>query len=242
MLPGGRLTSAGGDRSTIGGGLSNTASGRDSTVAGGVSNTASGWRSTVPGGRLNSAGGDYSFSAGRRAKIDPTHAGAFVWADSTSADFASTAANQFNVRAAGGTRIFSNAAATVGVQLAAGGNSWSSISDRNLKKNFTRLDPREVLEKLARVPVTQWNLKSQDASIQHIGPMAQDFHAAFGVGESNRYISSSDADGVALAAIQGLYEMVKEKDAELAALRAEMDERIAALEKKLTDLTAQGER
>ena len=191
---------------------------------------------TVPGGRLNAAAGFNSFAAGNRAKAN--HDGAFVWADGTNADFASTGSNQFNVRASGGTRIFSNSGASVGVQLAAGGNSWSAMSDRAVKENFTRLNPAEILEKLARIPITQWNLKSQDPSIQHIGPMAQDFHAAFGLGESNRYISSSDADGVALAAIQGLHEIVLEKDCEIAALHAEMDDRIAALEKKLSELCA----
>jgi hypothetical protein len=49
------------------------------------------------------------------------------------------------------------------------------------------------------MPIQRWNMKSQDASIRHIGPMAQDFHAAFAVGEDNRHINSVDADGVALA-------------------------------------------
>ena len=88
----------------------NTASGDNSTVAGGggfagvsLGNTASGNSSTVPGGQLNTAAGDYSFAAGRRAKAN--HDGAFVWADSTNADFASTAADQFLIRAAGGVGI-----------------------------------------------------------------------------------------------------------------------------------------
>ena len=210
------------DWGTIGGGLHNRAGDSagtlgDSiyaTVAGGASNTASGWASIVPGGLGNTAGGDYSFAAGRRAQA--SHIGAFVWADSTNADFASTDANQFNVRASRGARIFSNFTATVGVQLTPGGNSWSVASDRNVKENFTRLDPAEVLENLNRIPITRWNLKSQDPSIHHIGPMAQDFYAAFGVGESDRYISTSDADGVAFAATQGLHEMVQEKDCEIA--------------------------
>ena len=105
-----------------------------------------------------------------------------------------------------------------------------------------KVDGREILERLRDLPIATWNYKAQDESIRHIGPMAQDFSAAFGVGEKETMITTIDADGVALAAIQGLYEMVKEKDAEIAALRAEMDDRIAALEKKLTDLTAREER
>ncbi|MCH8066745.1 MAG: tail fiber domain-containing protein, partial [Chloroflexi bacterium] len=124
-------------------------------------------------------------------------------------------------RAAGGTRIFSNAAASVGVSLAAGGNSWAVISDRNVKANFDAVDGRDVLDQLASIPIETWNLKSQDESIRHIGPMAQDFYAAFDVGENNTHITTSDADGVALAAIQGLYELAQEQESQIAALKGE---------------------
>ncbi len=97
--------------SAVGGGHKNLAGSDDgdpdnsefATVGGGDTNTASGEWSTVPGGRLNNAVGDYSFAAGRRAQA--VSDGAFVWADSTDADFASTAANQFLVRASGGVGI-----------------------------------------------------------------------------------------------------------------------------------------
>ncbi len=101
------------------------------------------------------------------------------------------------------------------------------MSDRNVKENFKPVDPRSVLEKVSRLPVTEWNLISQPARILHIGPMAQDFQAAFGVGEDDRHISTTDADGVALAAIQGLNQIVKEKDA-----------RIEKLEKDVAELKA----
>ena len=95
------------------------------------------------------------------------------------------------------------------------------------------MDGREVLKRLASIPVESWNYKSQDASIRHIGPMAQDFYAAFGLGEDNKHITTVDADGVALAAIQGLYELVKEKEAEIAAQESricDLEARLAALE------------
>ena len=110
--------------------------------------------------------------------------------------------------------------------LAAGGGSWSSISDRSVKANFESVDGRDVLEVLAEMPIETWNYDSQDPSIRHIGPVAQDFYAAFGVGEDERLITTVDADGVALAAIQGLYELVQEKDGEIAAL----EERLGQLE------------
>ena len=167
----------------------------------------------------------YSFAAGNRAKA--SHDGAFVWGDSYNADVASTNANSWTVRASGGVRFFANSGATVGAYLPPGGNGFSPMSDRNVKENFKAVDPRAVLEKVSRLPVTEWNLISQPASIRHIGPMAQDFQAAFGVGEDDRHISTTDADGVALAAIQGLNQVVKDKEA-----------RIEKLEKDVAELKA----
>jgi len=241
-------------RSTVGGGFNNTASAFRSTIGGGSNNTAGGSNSTVPGGTGNAATGNYSFAAGRNAKAN--NDGMFVWADSdegagppSADDFPAAtesnftpAADQFLVRAHGGVVFVSATDAdgnsTAGVELAAGGGSWSSLSSRDAKANVDKVDGREVLERLRHLPIATWNYKPQDESIRHIGPMAQDFSAAFGVGEKETMITTIDADGVALAAIQGLYEMVQEKDAEIAALRAEMDDRIAALATKLAELTA----
>jgi len=100
---GGFVNTASGFRATIGGGEANTASGSRATVGGGDSNTASGNFATVGGGTDNTASGDYSFVVGRRAKnSDASHDGVFIFADSGNADFTSTGANQFIVRAAGG--------------------------------------------------------------------------------------------------------------------------------------------
>jgi hypothetical protein len=191
-------------------------------VGGGEGNIAGGTAATVPGGSNNAAQGDMSLAAGHRAKAN--HGGAFVWADSNDFDFASTADNEFSARATGGVRFVSgidgSGNPTAGVTLAAGGGSWSSISDLNAKANFSSVDGQDVLASLAEVPITTWNYKAQDASIRHMGPMAQDFYAAFGLGESDTSITTVDADGVALAAIQGLYELLQETRAENAALEA----------------------
>ena len=146
--------------------------------------------------------GDYSFVAGFNAKA--AHTGAFVWADAYGTEFVSTAGNQFSVRASGGTRIYSNVSLTAGVTLAAGGSSWSAVSDRNMKENFQTIDGEKLLKNLGSIPILTWNYKAQDKSIRHIGPMAQDFYAAFNVGEDDTHITTIDADGVALAAIQAL--------------------------------------
>ena len=88
---------------TVAGGMSNAATAGVATVSGGSGNTASGYASTVPGGTDNTASGSRSFAAGRRARA--ANPGAFVWADSQDADFVSSGANQFLIRAAGGVGI-----------------------------------------------------------------------------------------------------------------------------------------
>jgi hypothetical protein len=150
--------------------------------------------------------------------------------------FSSAAPKEFAARATGGVRfvtgIDTNGAATAGVQVAAGGTGWSAISDRNVKENFESVDTKEILKRVAGIPIRRWNMKTQARSIRHIGPMAQDFQAAFEVGEDNRHINSVDADGVALAAIQGLNELVKEKDAKI----RELESRLGEVEKALRTL------
>jgi hypothetical protein len=238
-------------QSVISGGTRNSVLTINATVGGGVNNSiqAEAWASvisggegsmiqpnakwaTIPGGLSNLVTGAYGFAAGRRAKAN--HTGAFVWADSTDADVTSSNNNQFVVRASGGVTFYSNPGSTAGVNLPPGGGAFSSLSDRNAKTDIQPVACREILEVLSRIPVATWSYKSQDASIRHIGPMAQDFHQAFAVGEDERHISTIDADGVALAAIQGLNELVKEKDAKIQTL----EDRIAALEKAVGTLLA----
>jgi hypothetical protein len=120
------------------------------------------------------------------------------------------------------------------MELAAGGSGWSAVSDRNMKENFTNLDGEDVLRRLRSVPVSSWNYKSQDRSIRHIGPMAQDLFAAFEVGESDTRINTIDIDGVNLAGVRALDERTKDLPAEVAALRSENEQ----LRKRLERLEA----
>jgi hypothetical protein len=219
----------------IGGGSGNKASGSYTVIGGGQNNVASSDYATIPGGYNNIASGVYSFAAGSGAQA--IHGGAFVWSDNSSTSpFASTAVNQFSARATGGARFVTavNAAGTptAGVQVAAGGGSWSSLSDRNAKTDFSPVDTRAVLDKLVAMPITIWNYKTQETGIRHIGPMAQDFYASFGVGEDDTHITTVDADGVALAAIQGMYQVVQEKQGEIDSLKSEN----ADLKNQLNDL------
>jgi hypothetical protein len=97
-------------------------------------------------------------------------------------------------------------------------------SDRNLKENVAPVDGREVLARLAGIPVSTWNYRNKDLYARHMGPMAQDFKAAFNVGESDRYINMIDSGGVAMASIQGLYSILQEKEKEIKDLKTENQE------------------
>jgi hypothetical protein len=205
----------------------------------------------IPGGRLNSAT-SFAFAAGHRAKAN--HAGSFVWADSRNYDFSSTVANGFFARATGGvkfvTGINGSGGEAAGVRVVSGASAWTTLSDRHSKENVEPVDTVGVLERLARIPINTWNWKAQEESIRHMGPMAQDFSAAFNVGEDDTHISTVDADGVALAAIQGLNQKVeigkqkaevsiKELRAENAELKQtvnELKELVQAMNHKLTGI------
>ncbi len=174
---------------------------------------------------------------GRRAKA--LGDGSFSFADSHNFDFSAGSVNAFRVRATGGVRFVTEidgTGATTWSCLATAGNSWACASDRNLKHSLVELDGKAVLAKLAAMPLYQWQPKGQNAHVRHYGPMAQDFHAAFGLGDDDKMIGMQDADGVALAAIQGvnqkLDERLRTKDEEIAALKAslvELGRRVDAL-------------
>jgi hypothetical protein len=105
-------------------------------------------------------------------------------------------------------------------------------SDRNNKRNFEQVDVSEVLESVIELPISIWEYK-EDQGVRHIGPMAQDFYAAFGVGRTPTGLSSIDTGGVALAAIQGLYsqlEKAQEENIELRMELARQEARLAKLE------------
>jgi hypothetical protein len=228
----------------IGGGTKNSASGLEATIAGGYANSASGQGASVPGGSNNIAAGTDSFAAGTNS--DAATAGSFVFSDDASGakQLVASGANVFLVRASGGAAFYSNPGLTAGVVLHAGSGAWSNLSDRNAKTDLVALDPQRILAKVAALPVDEWSYRTE-GEVRHVGPMAEDFYAAFKVGEDNRHITTVDEDGVALAAIKALYadkvslaSAMKRKDREVATLQNAVD-RLAARDAKLeTDLAA----
>jgi hypothetical protein len=235
------------------GDASNQASAPGSSVLGGGNaesagnaNLAEGRYATVLGGLGNRAGGDFSLAAGQRAVVRNAAAsgdgngdeGSMVFADAQPATFASSGPNQFAVRAGGGIFLGAGGPASVpagrlintstGAHLTSGG-TWTNASSRALKTAFEAVDADAVLARVLELPITRWRYRGESGEGAHLGPVAEDFHAAFGLGADGASISTVDADGVALAAIQGLHARLRTEQAALAADNAALRAELAAL-------------
>ncbi|RKG74681.1 peptidase S74 [Corallococcus exercitus] len=217
-------------------GASTTASGFAS-VAAGYTNVASG-QGAVALGYRTSADADYSLALGQRAGSGG-FTGSFIWADQStvSSVVTNTASNQFMARASGGFRFRTSSNLTTGCDLPAGSGAFSCTSDRTTKEDFRRVDAEAVLAKVAAMPVESWRYKAEADGVRHVGPVAQDFRAAFGLGTDDKSIGLLDIDGVNMVAIQALARRTEElnaKSAEVDALKAQM----AELQRSLSRLEA----
>ena len=197
--------------------------------------------SSVAIGQYVTADADWAVALGFRASV-AGHVGSFVFGGSLAGASAatdsirSTADGQVTFRNPGGFRIFTNTAATVGVQVNAGGSSWNVISDRNRKQDFLPVDGEDLLGRLSTVPVSTWRYRDEEAGRErHLGPMAQDFARAFDfVTSDGLTINMSDLDGVTFAAVAAL----EARTRHLQDVVSERDRRIEALEARLARVEA----
>jgi hypothetical protein len=116
----------------------------------------------------------------------------------------------------------------------------TEFSAAEAKENFTPIDSADVLRLLADLPLTTWNYKNDAPTVRHMGPVAQDFYAAFGLGQDERHIAPLDANGVALAGIQALVQKNQEQEDQITQLQQQnrkLEVRLAALEKLVESLT-----
>ena len=104
--------------------------------------------------------------------------------------------------------------------------SITQLSSRDAKTDFAATNADDVLARVVALPIATWRYKDANANDRHLGPVAQDFHAAFGLGHSDQQIAPTDLAGVALAAIQALNAQIADRDARIDALTR----RIEALE------------
>ncbi|MFN0031083.1 MAG: tail fiber domain-containing protein [Flavobacteriales bacterium] len=120
-----------------------------------------------------------------------------------------------------------------GAYLSTGGD-WANPSSRDLKEMFIELNSQDILEKISSLEMKQWKYKQNKA--WHIGPIAEDFYEAFGLGLDNKSISTIDPAGVALVGVQALYarvEELKKETEEMTAVNEAMREKMESMEKAL---------
>jgi endosialidase-like protein/trimeric autotransporter adhesin len=216
------------------------------TTASGVSAFAFGYTARAGGqgsvalGYLVTANNDYSVALGYRASNNG-RTGTLVLGDQSATDSVRNQNNnEFRARYNGGFRLRVSTSANgntpgaggnVGCDLTVATPTWTCASSRALKENFRAVDGEEVLSRLRGVPVTTWNMIGGDRRVRHLGPVAEDFWRAFGLGLGETAIGLGDIDGVNFAAAKAL-------EARTAALRRELEEKSAEVEALRAQLAA----
>jgi hypothetical protein len=225
----GENSKAGGWSATAGG-HSSDASG-DLSVAIGNGTTASGWSSVALGHQANTNGQAgavviSSITGGLvSGEVKAVAPGQFVMRASRF-----WIGNNANVTAQPGQLIVTSTGAFLSV-----GGAWVNSSDVNRKENFAQVDGESVLNKLAVLPIQSWNYRDEDSTTRHVGPTAQDFRAAFGLGANETAIATVDADGVALAALQALERRTREQGRKIQELRSALEQLREQLEQRPRD-------
>lgn len=176
----------------------------------------------------------FANNSGIQTLFDRTDAGANDWQMS---NFSST----FQISIPGAVTPQFSLAGTGNLTIA---GTLTELSTREAKTNFEALDPMTVLARLDTLPISVWTYK-EDVAARHMGPVAEDFYQAFGLGANNKTIAPGDKAGVALAAVQGLNRVVAQKDQEIGQLEAQLGDlqlqnqkleaRLAALEALLNE-------
>jgi hypothetical protein len=235
-------------------------------VAFGLRSTAA-QQSSFAVGEDNTASGAASVALGYHAHTNARQ-GSFVFSDRSSVDTLRAAVNHSaNWRVSGGFRIFTSSNLTTGVTIQSGavtsnwcsiadavisasncaylstGGTWTNASSVHLKHLFAHVEGEDILMRLRSVPVSTWSYRAESNEIRHLGPTAQAFRAAFGLGSDDRSIATVDADGVALAGVKALdartttqQSRITTLERENAALRSETAElraRLDAIERML---------
>ncbi len=195
----------------------------DGSVASGANSLATGFL-TQATGNVATALGTGTVAAGAASvalgsAVTAQGDGSFVFGDRSTSFAFTAAANTFMVRAFGG--IGFNTGVNIGCDLPAGTGAWACTSSRLAKEGFDDVDGESVLAGLAGIRIQRWRYRGTDAS--HLGPTAEDFHAAFGLGESSTKIAGVDANGVALRAIQALERRTATLQEENRSLRTELN-------------------
>jgi uncharacterized coiled-coil protein SlyX len=233
-------------------------------VAFGLRTTAA-QQSSFAVGEDNTASGAASVAMGYHAHTNARQ-GSFVFADRSSVDTLRAGVNHSaNWRTSGGFRIFTSSNLSTGVTIQSGATTsnwgqssaviststgaylstsgvWTNTSDVNRKHLFEAVSGEDVLARLRTMPVTSWSYRTDDDGIRHLGPTAQDFRAAFGLGNDDVTIGTVDADGVALAGVKALDSRSAAQAEEIRALREQNAAQQAEIERLRAGQAATAER
>lgn len=203
----------------------------DSSLAIGDNVYATGLGSQAIGAYV-SASGTSSTALGFAASTNG-HAGSFVYGDSAGnifSPFGSNTDNEFAVRAKGGFRFRTSTDLANGCNLAPGGGSFACTSSKSLKENFLPLSGSDVLSRLRKIPVMQWNYTGEGQKIHHIGAFAEDFYREFRLGTDDKSIGLLDIAGVNTAAIKALDERTENLQRENNRLKSEIKHQQTAID------------
>jgi len=197
----------------------------------GYNDTASGEYSTAMG-LWAAASGNSTTAIGSFVSTNSEGGSCIIGDGSTSITTTSTAVNQMTMRFQGGYNLWSSYNLSSGVYVAAGGNSWSSLSDSTKKEHIVKADGEYFLQSLSQLRLGSWNYKGQDAQhYRHYGPMAQEiFHYfgkdTYGTIGNDTTLATADMDGIEMICLQAL----EKRTSELQKATA----KIAELEKKVS--------
>ena len=155
----------------------------------GSQNTFLGYSANCTTGGLNNA-----TAIGARAKVSSSNS--FVLGNSSVTGWGFGVAPSTRAILVGTSSTNGN-----GAYLTTGG-AWTNTSARWKKEDFQKQDNQSILDKINQLEVTKWKYKGT-ANEYHYGPMADDFHRLFAVGDDS---STSDLDktGVLFLGMQAL--------------------------------------
>jgi hypothetical protein len=232
----------GGDDSTTGAGSTSVSGGSTSPGSGSGSTTQPTTQGTAEGSGGSSSGSDTSATASATGSTTTPGTGSTSSADTGSSGASGESGTTGPACVEQQGSCAEGQMCCEGLECCAGvpvppGQEYCGMpcprSDHALKREFAAVDADAVLERVMALPITTWSYRSEDASIRHLGPMAQDFKASFGLGSTDEAIFQIDADGVALTSIQAMGRRLQQAEAENVALReslASLEARLAALE------------
>jgi len=229
-------------------GGTNSVAGNGCMAVGGDNITGSNGSSCLAFGVFSTANATQAFAIGEHANVQNAKAMVISLGTSFGVDTTDSGTGTFTLRAVNGIYLTNSTGSgsitaghlidtVTGAYLTTGG-TWTNSSDRNRKENFRDVGGEEVLRKLANMPITTWNYRNESTAVRHLGPMAQDFYAAFALGDSDKAISTVDEGGVALAAAKALETRTTEQQQRIEALErenAELRQRLDRLEKLLLE-------